>query len=184
MPDLEVTVRDVIDGLCVKERELHDRQGRCHLLQVRPYETADNKIAGAVLILFDIDDAKRNNARLMHAASYADAIIETIQEPLLVLDGALRVKRATEAFCTHFQVAAEGTEDQLLYELGNQQWDIPALRSLLEEVLPKNAKVSDFKVEHVFPKIGKKTMLLNARRVASTHGGEPLIVLSINEVHP
>ena len=128
VPELEALMREVIDGLCVKERELRDRQGRWHRLQVRPYETSDNKIAGAVLILFDIDDAKRSNDRLKHAASYADAIIETVREPLLVLDGGMRVKRATEAFCAKFRVDANATEDRLLYELGNRQWDIPALR--------------------------------------------------------
>ena len=182
VPDLDALVREVIDGLCVKERELRDHQGRWHLLQVRPFETSDNKIAGAVLILFDIDDAKRISERLKHAAHYADAIIETIREPLVVLDAGLRVMRATEAFCAQFHVAAEATEGHLLYDLGNRQWNIPALRHLLEEVLPKNSRVSDFEVEHVFPKIGKKTMLLNARRVASTDGEESVIVLSITEV--
>ena len=98
VPDLDGLVRGVIDGLCVKELELRDRRDRWHRLQVRPYETADNKIAGAVLILFDIDDAKRAGDRLNHAANFADAIIDTVREPLLVLDGALRVKRATAAF--------------------------------------------------------------------------------------
>jgi two-component system, chemotaxis family, CheB/CheR fusion protein len=134
-----------------------------------------------VLILFDIDDAKRSTARLKDAVGYADAIIETVHDPLLVLDSDLRVMRATDAFCTQFRVHLESVEGQLLYELGNRQWDIPALRSLLEEVLPKNSRVNDFKVEHVFPKIGKKKMLLNARRVASSQGGEAVILLSITE---
>ena len=176
-------VRKVINGLIVQELELRDHQGRWHRLQVRPYETADNKIAGAVLLFFDIDDAKRASERLRHAANYADAIIETVPVPLLVLDGELRVKRATPAFCANFRVAAEAVEGELLYDLGNRQWDISALRSLLEEVLQAHTQVSDFRVEHVFPKIGKKTMLLNARRVAPTHGEEPVIVLAFAEVN-
>jgi two-component system CheB/CheR fusion protein len=184
VPDLEALMREVIDGLCVRERELRDTQNRCYRLQVRPYETADNKIAGAVLIFFDIDDAKRAGDRLRHAMNYADAIIETVPAPLLVLNGELRVKRATPSFCAQFRVAANAVEDEFLYDLGNRQWDIPALRSLLEEVLPKNAHVHDFKVEHTFPKIGRKTMLLNARRVAATAGEEPVIVLSFAEVRP
>jgi nitrogen-specific signal transduction histidine kinase len=105
-----------------------------------------------------------------------------VQTPLLVLDGEMRVKRATPAFCAHFRVAANAVEGELLYDLGSGQWNIPALRSLLEDVLPKNAQVTDFKVQHSFPKIGKKTMLLNARRVAPTNGEEPVIVLAITEV--
>jgi two-component system CheB/CheR fusion protein len=184
VPDLEALVRRVIDGLVVQELEIRDRAGRWHRLQVRPYETTDNKIAGGVLIFFDIDDAKRANDRLKHATNYADAIIETISEPLLVLDGELRVKRATPGFCEQFRVFADAVEGELLYDLGNRQWDIPALRSLLEEVLPTDSHVSDFKVEHTFPKIGKKTMLLNARRIVPTDGEEPVIVLAFTEVRP
>ncbi|MDR3403713.1 MAG: chemotaxis protein CheB [Chthoniobacter sp.] len=184
VPDLEKLVEEVIDGLSVKERELRDRQGRWYQLQVRPYETADNKIAGAVLILFDIDDARRAKERLKHAARYADALIETVREPLLVLDDALWVKRVTESFCEKFRVSAEDTEGHLFYELGNRQWDIPSLRSLLEEVLPKNVSVTGFKVQHHFPKIGERTVLLNARRVAPVDGEEALIVLSITDAPP
>ncbi len=184
LPDLETLVREVIDGLTVKERELRDHQGRWHRLQVRPYETSENKIAGAVVILFDVDEARRNGERLKHAANYAEAIIETMRDPLLVLDGSLRVKRATEGFCRHFRVKVEATEGQLLYELGNGQWDIPALRRMLEEILPKNTRVHDFPVTHSFPKIGQKTILLNARRVASASGDEAMIVIAFTESSP
>ncbi|MEP6673312.1 MAG: PAS domain-containing protein [Chthoniobacter sp.] len=184
VPDFEKLVEEVIDGLTVKEREIRDRRGRWHLLQVRPYETAENKIAGAVLILFDIDDAKRSKDRLKHAAHYADAIIGTVREPLVVLDEALRVKRVTESFCEKFQVSVADTEGRFFYDLGNGQWDIPSLRSLLEEILPKNVSVSGFKVQHHFPKIGEKTVLLNARRVAPIDGEEAVIVLSITEAQP
>ena len=154
-----------IDGLCVKERELRDRRGRWHRLQVRPYETAENKIAGAVLILFDIDDAKRSNDRLKHAGSYADAIIETVREPLLVLDGELADQAGDGRFLQKFRVLpqADGRRSSLRY--GNRQWDIPALRSLLEDVLPRNTRVTRFQGRARFSEIGKKTMLLNARRV-------------------
>jgi len=178
--DLEALVRGAIDDLCVKEHELQDGSGRWRRLQVRPFETADNRIAGAVLILFDID-VTRENERLKLAANYADAIIDTVHEPLLVLDGEFRVKRATEAFLKGFRVKAEATEGRILYELGNGQWNIPALRKLLDKVLPKNARVKNFKVEHTFPAIGRKTMLLNASRVTGVGEEESLIVLSVAE---
>jgi two-component system, chemotaxis family, CheB/CheR fusion protein len=182
VPDLAGLVHEAIDHLCLKEVELRDRQDHWYRLQIRPYETAENKIAGAVLILFDIDAARRSAHRLQHAANYSEAIVETVREPLLVLDGKLRIKRATTSFCTQFRVRPDAINGRLLYELGNRQWDIPALRSLLEEVLPRNTHVENFAVEHVFPKIGKKKMLLNARTVEPTPGEEPLIVLSITEV--
>jgi two-component system CheB/CheR fusion protein len=136
------------------------------------------------MIIFDIDEARRNSDRLKHAASYADAIIETVREPLLVLDGSLRVKRVTESFCEKFHLTSQAVEEHFLYEIGNHQWNIPALRTLLEEVLPKNARVTDFKVDHLFPKLGRRTLLLNARRVGAIGGDDPMIVLSIAEKEP
>src|SRR5687768_16406110 len=95
----------------------------------------------------------------------ADDIVDTVREPLLVLDADLRVRRANRSFYQTFHVSPEETEGRLVYELGNHEWDIPALRRLLEEVLPKNTAFEDFEVVHDFPTTGHKVMLLNARRV-------------------
>jgi chemotaxis protein methyltransferase CheR len=93
------------------------------------------------------------------------AIVDTVREPLLVLDPALRVVLASRAFCLVFAVTREETEGRLLYDLGNGQWNIPSLRTLLEEILPQKTTVEEYEVAHVFPTIGYRTMLLNARRV-------------------
>src|SRR5678815_825815 len=98
------------DSLGFVERELRDKDGRWHRLQVRPYETGDNKISGAVLILFDIDVARRGSDRLQHAFRYADSIVEAVREPLLVLDAELRVKRATRSFRMEFCAEGENPE--------------------------------------------------------------------------
>src|SRR5687768_17330315 len=95
----------------------------------------------------------------------ADDIVDTVREPLLVLNADLRVRRANRSFYRTFKVAPEDTEGRLIYKLGNHQWDIPALRQLLEEVLPQNTAFDDFEVAHNFESIGRKVMLLNARRV-------------------
>lgn len=94
----------------------------------------------------------------------ADDIVDTVREPLLILDDDLRVRRGNRSFYQTFRVAPEDTEGRLVYELGNHQWAIPALRRLLEEVLPRNTVFNDFEVAHDFPAIGPKVMLLNARR--------------------
>ena len=113
--------------------------------------------------------------------NYAQNIVDTVREPLLILDATLRVRSANRAFYQTFHVSSEETEGRLIYELGNGQWDIPALRDLLEKILTKNSQVDDFVVEHDFPKIGRKKMLVNARRIFRAGVGTETILLAINE---
>src|SRR4028119_1643889 len=97
--------------------------------------------------------------------NFAQNIVDTVREPLLILDAALRVRSANRAFYQTFQVSPEETENQLIYELGNGQWDIPALRTLLEDVIPTSSVFNDFELEHTFPRIGRRVMLLNGRKL-------------------
>src|SRR5678815_4957358 len=106
---------------------------------------------------------------------YALNIVNTVREPLLMLDTSLRVRSANRAFYQTFQVSAEETENRLIYELGNGQWDIPALRRVLEEIIPTSSVFNDFELEHTFPVIGRRVMLLNARKLAAGHHGELLV---------
>jgi two-component system CheB/CheR fusion protein len=118
------------------------------------------------------------NTQLQEARTFAEAIVETVREPLLVLDTGLRVQSANRAFYDFFQTAPAQTEQCLLYELGNGQWDIPALRTLIEEILPTNHAFADYEVDHTFPGIGHKTMLLNARRIDE----RPLLLLAMEDI--
>src|SRR6187399_138336 len=113
--------------------------------------------------------------------NYAQNIVDTVREPLLILDATLRVRSANRAFYQTFQVSAEETEHHLIYELGNGQWDIPDLRRLLEDVVPKSSVFNDFELEHTFPVIGRRVMLLNARKLQAGHHGE-LLVLAMEDV--
>src|SRR5690349_24237268 len=113
--------------------------------------------------------------------SYAMDIGDTVSAPLLILDATLRVRSANRAFYQTFHVSAEETEDRLIYELGNGQWDIPDLRTLLEDVVPKSSVFNDFELEHTFPVIGRRVMLLNARKLQAGHHGE-LLVLAMEDV--
>lgn len=120
---------------------------------------------------------------LQKALDYADDIIATLREPFLVLDGDLRVKTANHSFYNTFHVTKEETENHLLYDLGNGQWDIPGLRMLLTAVRqPQTLSFRDFEVEHIFPVLGDKTMRLNAHRfpIDSTH--PELILLAIEDI--
>jgi PAS domain S-box-containing protein len=109
--------------------------------------------------------ATRTGQELKQARDYFRAIVETVP-PLLVLDAGLRVKTANESFYKHFRVSAAQTEDYLVYELGNGQWNIPRLRTILEEVLPRHSFFNDFEVTHEFEGIGRRTVLLCCHQVA------------------
>ena len=113
--------------------------------------------------------------------TYAQNIVDTVREPLLILDATLRVRSANRAFYQTFQVSAAETEGRLIYELGNGQWDIPDLRTLLEDIVPKSSVFDDFELEHTFPVIGRRFMLLNARKLQAGEHGE-LLVLAMEDV--
>src|SRR4029453_8890319 len=115
--------------------------------------------------------------------NYAMNIVDTVREPLLILDTTLRVQSANRAFYQTFHVSPEETENRLIYELGNGQWDIPDLRRLLEDIVPKSSVFNDFELEHTFPVIGRRVMLLNARKLQAGHHGE-LLVLAMEDVTP
>jgi len=113
--------------------------------------------------------------------NYAQNIVDTVREPLLILDATLRVRSANRAFYQTFHVTPAETEGRLIYELGNGQWDIPDLRTLLEDIVPKSSVFNDFELEHTFPAIGRRVMLLNARKLQAGHHGE-LLVLAMGDV--
>jgi signal transduction histidine kinase len=117
-----------------------------------------------------------------NAGDYALSIVETVRQPFLILDGELRVRTANRAFYRTFKVTREETENYFLYDLGNGQWGIPALKKLLEEVLPRNSQVEAFEVEHEFPSIGRRTMLLNALRLRNEERLSRLIFVAIEDV--
>jgi PAS domain S-box-containing protein len=119
--------------------------------------------------------------RVEDIQDYAQNIVDTVREPLLILDATLRVRSANRAFYQTFHVTPAETEGRLIYELGNGQWDIPDLRTLLEDIVPTSSVFDDFELEHTFPAIGRRVMLLNARKLKAGHHGE-LLVLAMEDV--
>ncbi len=129
------------------------------------------------------NEFKRLKGEAQEAKAYAETILETVREPFVVLNGDLCVVSANQSFYQTFQVPPEEVNGHLIYEMGNDQWDIPRLRALLEEMLPKDTQVQDFEVDHAFPKIGRRSMLLNARRISwNNEGGTPLILLALEDI--
>lgn len=149
-----------------------------------PIRNEQGEIAGVVLVFRDQTRERLAQAEIEKARRYASAIVETVREPLIVLDASQRVVSANRAFYRLFQVGERETVGRFIYELGNRQWDIPALRQLLEEILPKNTRFDDFEVENEFEKLGKRIMTLNARRIYDESGRTQLILLAIEDITP
>ena len=127
--------------------------------------------------------AKRNPfAAIAHGHDLAEAIVDSIREPLLVLDPDLRVIAASRSFYRTFGVTPRKTEGKLVFELGDGQWNIPGLRTILEDIIPKRRTVESYEVEHEFPSIGRRVMLLNARRVFNEDGAASAILLAIEDI--
>ncbi|MEH2332346.1 chemotaxis protein CheB [Nostoc sp.] len=181
IPDLELLILEVLDTLSIKELEVQTLGGHWYNLRIRPYRTIENKIDGVVLVLIDIDVLKRSTATLEQARNYAEAIVETVQVPLIVLDSDLRVNKANSSFYETFQVSPSQTAQSLVFELGNGQWNLPELRSLLEDVLANDTSIQNLEIEHCFEQIGQKTMLLNGWKIIQ-QGDAQMILLAIEDI--
>ena len=125
---------------------------------------------------------KRADRAVKEALEYAESIVETVREPLVVLDTDLKVISVNHSFYQTFKVKPEETAGKLIYDLGNRQWNIPKLRVLLEEIIPRNNQFQNFEVDHEFPTIGRKIMVLNARQIYSKGIGAHRILLAIEDI--
>ena len=174
--------QDVLQTLVVKEREVQAADGSWFAMRILPYRTAKNTIDGLVLTFLDITKMKKAEQVVQAAQSFASSIVETVREPLLVLDDQLRVVSANQSFYKVFQVTPREVEQQLLYHLCNGAWNIPDLRRLLEEILPERSSFEDFAVDQTFPHIGRKILALNGRRLEQELALPGRILLAMEEV--
>jgi len=181
-PDLTDLITEVIDTVTVKELEVQDSRGRWYLMRIRPYKTIENKIDGATIVLIDIEKLKLHEKEIQESREYAEAIVETVLDPLIILDESLRVHAANDSFYETFRVTPQETVGKLIYEFESGQWDIQPLRTLLTNVLASAAEFRGFEVHLDFPFIGRRTMLLNAREVRQEAGRRRLILLGIRDV--
>ena len=122
------------------------------------------------------------NEQLNLSRLYAESIVTTIREPLLILTSDLHIRGCNHSFYIKFRTTEEETEGRFLFDLGNKQWNIPALRLMLEKMLPEKSSITDFEVRHHFPDLGERVMLLNASRILRDSGEEQLILLAIEDV--
>ena len=185
IPDLRTLLEDIVPKSSVfddfeLEHTFPAIGRRVMLLNARKLQAGHH---GELLVLAmeDVTQRRRSEADLKAIETYAQNIVDTVREPLLILDATLRVRSANRAFYQTFHVSPGETEGRLIYELGNGQWDIPDLRTLLEDIVPKSSAFDDFELEHTFPAIGRRVMLLNARKLQAGHHGE-LLVLAMGDV--
>jgi two-component system, chemotaxis family, CheB/CheR fusion protein len=172
--NLAADIRSVTQTFSRIDKEIQDDSGAWYRMKVVPYRTSTNRIDGSVVTFIDID--------LEKSTGFAQAIVETVREPLLILDGGLHVIAANPAFYRQFQVEPRDTLGRNIWDLGGHQWDIPELRELLERIVPQNTKFEDYIVTHSFPRIGTRTIALNARQIVFQGEATGRVLLAMEDI--
>lgn len=147
-----------------------------------PIRDNEGKLTGAVLVCCDRTVSKKQAKMVQDTLDFIDTILVTLREPVLILDNALRIVKANRAFHDVFQLDCKETQGQVIFDLGNRQWDVPKLRSLLDDVLKRSNIIQHFELEHVFLKAGQKILLINACRVQHPVSHSDLILLAFDDV--
>jgi len=175
LPELRQRLLSVMSGHPVRPLDAQGPDGRWYSRRHMPVVGTNGKIEGAIFMLIDIDAARRGR-------DFAEAIVEAVHEPLLILRKNLEVVAANKAFYHVFHVSPEETEGRLVYDLGDGQWNIPRLHELLHQILPAHSTFRNFEVEHDFEGVGRKVMLLNASEVFDSNAKEQTILLAIEDI--
>jgi two-component system CheB/CheR fusion protein len=182
IPNVEQLLTEVIETLRTHEAEVQDTHGRWYLLRIRPYRTEDNKIEGAVLMLLDIDEMKRTLEEIRRARDLNQSIFETSRSSMLVLEPGSRIKIANPAFYQAFQLTPGEVVGHNIYDLAGGQWKFPKLRSLFEDILSKDGRLDGFEVDHEFPRVGRKKLVVNARRLHTDSGDPQVFLIAMDDI--
>ncbi len=180
--DLVADAQAVLDTLAPREKEVQTTGRNWYLARILPYRTIDNVIDGVVLTFTDITVIKQAQETAQSAREYSECIVDTITQPLIVMNGKLEVVSANRSFYSAFRVTPQDTVGRYFYEIGERQWNIPSLRTLLDDILKHDTTFEKVEVDHDFPTIGRKKMILNARRILNRSGETQLILLAIEDV--
>jgi two-component system CheB/CheR fusion protein len=183
--DLEGAVQQVLDTKQPVEKEVKTTEGHVYLMRILPYPHLGNQRLGVVLTFVNIKDLKGMTKQLQFvedAWRFAEGIVETARDPLVVLDQDMKIMSANESFYRLFQVSGQDAAGRSFNDLGTGQLDIPELRKVLEEVLPKSQSFEDLEIECEFPKIGRKKLRLNARRIYERGVAKDRILLAMEQV--
>jgi two-component system, chemotaxis family, CheB/CheR fusion protein len=173
-------IKEVLRTLAIKERQLTAVHGRSYLMRILPYRTVQNVISGVVLTFVDVTQLKEVELEAQKAKTYAESIVQTVRNPLLVLDADLRVVSANSMFYSTFHLPPEETTGRRFETLGNGEWNIPELRDKIAGLLSNDTALEDFEVRRDFRTIGRRVVTVSAGRI---QGQEPAqILLNIQDV--
>ncbi len=179
---LENDVNDVLETLIPKEMQLQTKNKEWYNIRILPYRTNTNVIDGVIITITDVSLIKKMEIYNESSRVFAEGIISTIREGLLVLDSNLMIMTVNQSFYNIFKVTPDEVMAEYVYNLGNGQWDIPQLRHLLEDILENNSSFNDYIVEHKFPLVGYKKILLNARKLNIKPQNSNMILLVMEDV--
>lgn len=179
-PDLLTDAQEVLTSLAPREREVRTQDGHRYQRRIIPYRTRDDRIEGLLITFDDIEEKRRAQEAVDSARTYAEGIVATVREPLVVLDANARVVSANPAFYARFHLEPRKTEGARLFDLGGGRWDVPELRELIERVLPQELEIRDYELTHALDDAGTKKFLLNGRRLPDSDG-EPRMLLAIED---
>jgi two-component system CheB/CheR fusion protein len=179
--NLEEILQQVVDTLQPYEREVQDQGGRHYLMRIRPYRTADNRIDGGVLQLLDVSDLKRSLEEVRYARDYAEAIVNTVRAPLVVLDQHLAIQNANRAFYEAFGLSQGAALNQTIYEAGGGRLDLPEVRGVLEQLDARSSELNDVEIEYLQDVGPPRVLLLNARRLR-TPDQKQLVLMAFEDI--
>lgn len=171
----------MLKTLVFREGEVRTKDGGWYLMRIRPYRTTDNVIDGLVITFVNIRQLKEAQ-QVGELRVYFESIVETVRQPLVALDDECRIVTANHSFCRAFRLQQKQVVGTPLFTTGNGAWDIPELRELLDEIEHDNTVFEDFKVDHQFSKIGRRVLLLNARRLEQDRALPGMILLAMEDV--
>lgn len=180
--DLLADAHEVLDTLIPREKQVRTMDDKWFFVRIMPYRTLENVIKGVVMTFNDITELKKAEEESSVAREYAEAIVDTVRDPLIVLNAELTAVSASRSFYSKFGISPQDAKGRHLYELGNRQWDIPRLRELLDAVLSSDAGFDNYEVEREFYGLGRRKLLLNARRITGKTGKPRLILLAMEDV--
>lgn len=178
-PELIDDINQVIKKVAFKEKEVNTAKGEWYKVRIMPYKTSKNVIDGATITFLDISSIKNIQEKMQSALNYAEDIINTVQEPLLILDQKLAVTSANQAFYETFKLDKSDIENMKLAKINDGNWNIPSLLKQLELTLKENIELKDFKFQNKFKDIGHITIVLNARKIYRGDIDTELILLSM-----
>ena len=179
--DLTTDCREVLRTLEFREAEVRSKDGGWYLMRIRPYRTTDNVIDGLVITFVNIRQLKEAQ-QAGELRTYFESIVETVRQPLVVLNDEFRIESANRSFCNLFRLEPRKIVGTQMFTLNDGDWNIPELRELLDEIVCENRTFEDFKMDHQFHKIGRRILLLNARRLQRDQALPSMVLLAMEDV--